>query len=293
MSSSPDNHLLSVLTRAAGYLKDKGVPNPRLDAELLLARTLGIKRLDLYLQFDRPLAEVELAPYREHIRRRGKREPLQHIEGECAFRELTLKCDGRALIPRPETEILIDLLKKLLPPGPNRDTNVAATRVLDVGVGTGAILLSVTRELPQCETWGCDVSPACLELTRENAVLNGLAEPRLFESDLFNAFPAEMRWDAIVSNPPYIGESEEQSLQVEVREFDPRTALFGGREGWEIPLALLTAALDRLLPGGFLLMEIAPPQFDLLKTRALAQGWARVEGFPDYQQSDRFLTAWK
>jgi release factor glutamine methyltransferase len=282
----PTSPLLEVLTKAADYLRGKGVPNPRLDAELLLARTLGIKRLDLYLQFDRPLEEAELAPYREHIRRRGKREPLQHIEGECAFRELTLKCDRRALIPRPETEILLDLLKKHLPPA-------GRPRVLDLGVGTGAILLSVTRELPQCETWGGDVSPACLELTRENAALNGLPEPRLVESDLFNGFAEDLRWDAIVSNPPYIGEAEEESLQAEVREFDPRNALFGGPEGWEIPLALLTAAFDRLAPGGVLLMEIAPAQFGLLKDRALEQGWARAEGFPDYQQSDRFLAAWK
>ncbi len=286
MSPAPDTTLLSVLTKAAEYLRAKDVPSSRLDAELLLAKSLGIKRLDLYLQFDRPLTEAELAPYREAIRRRGKREPLQHIEGECAFRELTLKCDRRALIPRPETEILIDVLKKNLPAAEN-------PRVLDVGVGTGAILLSVTRELPQCETWGCDVSPVCLELTRENAALNGLPVPRLIESDLFNEFPEDIRWDAIVSNPPYIGEAEEQSLQTEVREYDPRSALYGGREGWEIPLALLTAARDRLLQGGILIMEIAPPQFELLQKKGLEQGWARIEGSPDYQQPDRFLIAWK
>ena len=184
--SSPDNHLLSVLTKATEYLRGKNVPGARLDAELLLSRTLGIKRLDLYLQFDRPLTEAELAPYREQIRRRGKREPLQHIEGECAFRELTLTCDRRALIPRPETEIIIDLLKKHLPsaddvaqPDVQPDEPIAKVRVLDIGVGTGAIILSVARELPQCEAWGCDVSPACLELTRENAARNELPVPRL------------------------------------------------------------------------------------------------------------------
>jgi release factor glutamine methyltransferase len=281
--------LIDTLNKAAGYLKDKGVPNARLDAELLLSRTLGIKRLDLYLQFDRPLTEAELAPYREQIRRRGKREPLQHIEGECAFRELTLTCDRRALIPRPETEIIIDLLKKHLPSA----EDVAQPRVLDIGVGTGAIILSVARELPQCEAWGCDVSPACLELTRENAARNELPVPRLVESDLFNEFPEDLRWNVIISNPPYIGESEEQSLQTEVREFDPRKALYGGREGWEIPLAILSAALGRLEAGGVLIMEIAPPQFELLKGKSLECGWTRVEGFPDYQQSDRFLVAWK
>jgi release factor glutamine methyltransferase len=284
-----DNLLLGVLTKAAGYLKNKGVPNARLDAELLLARALGVKRLDLYLQFDRPLTETELAPYREFIRRRGKREPLQHIEGECAFRELTLACDARALIPRPETELLIDILIKNFP----SSETLPAPRVLDIGVGTGAIVLSVARELPHSETFGCDVSQDCLDLTRENAARNALAAPTLVKSDLFDGFPSESTWHAIVSNPPYIGETEEEALQTEVREFDPRPALYGGRQGWELPLALLTAARDRLEPGGFLIMEIAPPQFSLLKEKALAQGWSRVESFPDYQQSDRFWVGWK
>jgi release factor glutamine methyltransferase len=278
--------LLEVLNKAAVYLKDKGVPNARLDAELLLARALGVKRLDLYLQFDRPLTEAELAPYREHIRRRGKREPLQHIEGECAFRELILRSDRRALIPRPETELLVEALIRRLPA-------VERPRVLDIGVGTGAIILSVTRELPQAETWGSDVSPACLELTRENAALNSLPEPRLVESDLFAGFPEDIRWHAIVSNPPYIGEDEMAGLQPEVLEHDPRNALIGGPAGWELPLALMTAAFDRLEPEGVFLMEIAPPQFSGLQKKALAQGWSRVESVPDYQQPDRFLVAWK
>ena len=278
--------LLDVLNKAADYLKSKGVPNARLDAELLLSGSLGLKRLDLYLQFDRPLEEAELAPYREAIRRRGKREPLQHIEGTCAFRELHLKSDRRALVPRPETEILVDALKKHLPAHD-------APRVLDIGTGTGAIALSVTRELPQCEVWASDISPACLELTRENAVLNGLPEPRLYESNLFAGLPAEASWHLIASNPPYIPESDFEGLQPEVRDHDPRNALIGGAEGWELPLALLTAAKDRLEADGILILEIHPPQFGLLKEAGLAQGWARIEGLPDYQQSDRFLVGWK
>jgi release factor glutamine methyltransferase len=283
-----DSRLLTVLTKAAAYLKDKGVPNARLDAELLLAHALGLKRLDLYLQFDRPLTEAELAAYRGFIRRRGMREPLQHIEGTVSFRELTLITDRRALIPRPETEILIDVLKRHLPAA-RHDTR--EPRVLDMGTGTGAIILSVARELPQCETWACDISPACLELTRVNAMRNGLPAPILIQSDLFSGFDDNMCWHAIVSNPPYIAEADAGSLEPEVRDYDPRNALVGGPEGWELPDALLAAALTRLEKGGILVMEISPPQFARLKERALSGGWTHVEGFPDYQQDNRFLVA--
>lgn len=278
------SRLLEILTKASGYLKSKGVPNARLDAELLLARVLGLRRLDLYLQFDRPLTEPELAAFRALLRRRGAREPLQHIEGECAFRELRLKCDARALVPRPETESLIDALKKHLPAAER-------PRVLDVGTGTGAIILSVARELPHCESWACDISPACLELARENAALNGLPEPRLHESDLFAGLPADLRWHAVVSNPPYVGASEIADLGPEVRDHDPRDALVGGAEGWELPLELLTAARARLEPGGILLMEIAPSRFSLLRERGLESGWGEIVGLPDYQQDNRFLLA--
>ena len=278
--------LLDVLTKAADYLKSKGVPNPRLDAELLLAHVLGLKRLDLYLQFDRPLTESELEAYRAVMRRRGARVPLQHIEGTVAFRELSLISDARALVPRPETELIVDALKKHLPSAPS-------PRVLDVGTGTGAIILSVARELPQCETWACDISPDALALTRENAARHHLTVHALEESDLFSAFPETQRWDVIVSNPPYIGEGELAALEPEVRDHDPRKALIGGREGWELPAKLLKESFQRLEPGGILLMEIAPPQFARLKERGAADGWRSFSGLPDYQQSDRFVLATK
>jgi release factor glutamine methyltransferase len=278
--------LLDILTKAAAYLKDRGVHNPRLDAELLLAHVLKLKRLDLYLQFDRPLTEAELEAYRAVMRRRGLREPLQHIEGTVVFRELTLITDKRALIPRPETELLVDAVKKHLPAA-------ASPRVLDIGTGTGAIILSVARELPQCETWACDISRAALDLARENAARNTLTLHTVVESDLFSGFDTNQTWDLIVSNPPYIGEAEMAGLEAEVREHDPHTALVGGPEGWEIPAMLLEQAFSRLNEGGVLLMEIAPPQFSRLQAQALTQGWSQIEGLPDYQQSHRFLFAKK
>jgi release factor glutamine methyltransferase len=289
-----DTTLLPILTKASDYLKSKGVPNPRLDAELLLANVLGLKRLDLYLQFDRPLTEANLTGYREFIRRRGAREPLQHIEGKAHFRELTLLSDKRALIPRPETELIVDALKKHLPSVENPRGLAAganAPRVLDIGTGTGAIILSVARELPQCETWACDVSHDALDLMRENAARNALTLHDVRESDLFSGFDAKLRWHAIVSNPPYIGEDEMADLEPEVRDHDPRLALVGGAQGWELPAALLDAAFDRLEDNGILILEIAPSQFPLLKERGLARGWSRIERLPDYQQIGRFLLA--
>lgn len=278
--------LLEVLTKAADYLKSKGVPNARLDAELLLAHVLKVKRLDLYLQFDRPLTEPELEAYRAVMRRRGARVPLQHIEGVVAFREITLASDARALVPRPETELLVDAVKKHLPA-------VDAPRVLDIGTGAGAIILSVARELPQCELWACDLSPDALALARENAERNGVDNVTFLESDLFSAFAPGQRWDLIVSNPPYIGDHEVAGLEPEVRDHDPRTALVGGPEGWELPARLLEQAFSRLNEGGVLLMEIAPPQFPLLEGLGKKNIWAEISGLPDYQQGNRFLLAKK
>jgi release factor glutamine methyltransferase len=278
----PLSPLLEVLTKAAGYLREKGVPQARLDAELLLARVLEAKRLDLYLQFDRPLTDPELAAYRALVRRRGLREPLQHILGEVEFRELRLKTDRRALIPRSETELLVDILKRHLP-------TVESPRILDIGVGTGAIALSVLREMPHCRVFACDIEASCLELTRENAVLNQLPEPQLFQGSLFSPFPENIHWHAVVSNPPYVGEKEALSLQPEVRDFDPRSALIGGPEGWELPLELLFQAYGRIEPGGLLIMEIDPSQFPLLKERALNQGWGK--GVPDLREQRTTTTA--
>ncbi len=280
------SQLFPILTKASDYLKSKGVPNPRLDAELLLAKLLGLKRLDLYLQFDRPLTEPELAGYREFIRRRGAREPLQHIEGVAHFRELALLCDKRALIPRPETELLVDAALKRLP-------GRARPRVLDVGTGTGAIALSIAREAAHCDVAACDLSPDALALARENAARNGIEGVTFIESDLFSAFAPDARWDVIVSNPPYIGENEVAALEPEVRDYDPRLALVGGPQGWELPARLLDTAFDRLEAGGILILEIAPAQFPLLKERGIQRGWSRIEGLPDYQQPDRFLLAVK
>jgi release factor glutamine methyltransferase len=275
-------NLLDILNKTSDWFKGRGIENHRLDAQLLLGHVLGMKRLDLYMNFDRPMADAELARFRELVKRRGAREPLQHLIGETPFREITLKVDKRALIPRQETELIVDLVRKALEPGRVSD-------VLDMGVGAGPIFLSIVKEITNCKAYGADISPEALELTRENAERNHLTAENLVQSDLFSAFAPEQRWDLIVSNPPYVGEGEKASLQPEVRDFDPGTALFGGPQGWEFPARLIHEAYDRLHASGVLIVEIGAGQFSILKEKSLSRAWKSCSHSVDYQGIERFL----
>lgn len=274
--------LLDLLNKTSDWFKAKGIENHRLDAQLLLGHVLGMKRMDLYMNFDRPLDEAEVARFRELVKRRGAREPLQHLLGDTPFRELSLAVDKRALIPRQETELIVDLVRKSLAPG-------RQSRVLDVGVGAGPIFLSIAKEIPNVLVYGCDLSPDALQLTRENAARNGLPAANLFQSDLFSGVPSELRFDCIVSNPPYVGERERASLQPEVRDHDPALALFGGPEGWELPARLIREAHDRLDDGGVLILEIGAGQASILKAKIDSGAWESVAASKDYQGIDRFL----
>ncbi len=274
--------LLDVLNKAAVYFKDKGIESHRLDAQLLLGHVLGMKRMDLYMNFDRPLDETELERYRGLVRRRGAREPLQHLVGETPFREITLKTDRRALIPRQETELIVDLARKALAPG-------RSNRILDVGVGAGPIYLSLLKELPGNEVHGLDASQEAVDLTRENAARNALAADHLLRSDLFSALPPDLRFDLIVANPPYVGERELPDLQPEVRDHDPRMALVGGPEGWEFPARLVEEAYGRLEEKGVLIVEIGAGQFPLLKAKSQSRPWQSCVSAQDYQAIERFL----
>jgi release factor glutamine methyltransferase len=274
--------LLDILNKTADWFKARGIENHRLDAQLLLGHVLGMKRMDLYMNFDRPLSDDEVSRFRELVRRRGAREPLQHLLGEVPFRELTLKVDKRALIPRQETELIVDLVRKSLAPG-------RSNSVLDVGVGAGPIFLSIVKEIANVNAYGCDLSADALQLTRENAARNGLAAERLYQSDLFAGVPSELRFDCIVSNPPYVGEQERDSLQPEVRDHDPALALFGGPEGWEFPARLIQEAYDRIAESGSLILEIGAGQASILKAKSAARPWTSIASSQDYQGIERFL----
>lgn len=187
-SSTAPQTLLDILNKAADWFKAKGIENHRLDAQLLLGHVLGMKRMDLYMNFDRPLGDDEVSRFRELVKRRGAREPLQHLLGEVPFREITLKVDKRALVPRQETELIVDLVRKSLAPG-------RQNRVLDVGVGAGPIFLSIGKEMPNVAPFGTDLSAEALALTRENAARNGLPDANLFQGDLFAGVPSALRFD--------------------------------------------------------------------------------------------------
>jgi release factor glutamine methyltransferase len=205
-----------ILRRATDHLAAKGVDTPRLDAELLLAHALGLSRLQLYTEHDRPLTDAERSAARELVRRRAAREPVAYILGEWGFRRLTLRVDRRALVPRPETEVLVERCLAHL-------AGTDAPRVLDVGVGSGAIALAIADEHPGALVTGVDTSQDALALARENAQLTGLAV-ELREGGFDDA---DGDWDLVVSNPPYVSAADFESLQPEIRLWEPRGALVG------------------------------------------------------------------
>jgi release factor glutamine methyltransferase len=237
-----------VLARSTDYLAAKGVDSPRLDAEHLLAHTLGISRLDLYLEHDRSLSEDELGRARVLVERRGRREPLAYVLGEWGFRRLTLKVDDRALVPRPETEVVVERCLEHL-------RGIAEPAVLDVGTGTGAIALSIVDEHPGAVVTALEASPDALALTRENIELTGLSgRLRLVEGDLRATLPPGP-YDLVVSNPPYVTPGELPALQPEVRDWEPRVAVVdedGGATG-----AVARGAAEVLKADGWLVLEVA------------------------------------
>ena len=278
-------NLLETLKKAAEFLARKGLEKPRLEAEHLFAAGLGLKRLDLYLQFERLLNDEEVKRLRDLTVRRGNREPLQHIVGKAEFRDLVLKSDKRALIPRPETEELIDLALALFPED-------QAVRVLDLGTGSGAIALSLAAERPLWKVDAVDRSADALALARENAAQCNLAERVNFaESDWFAAVTDA--YDLIVSNPPYLTEAEVAEADPEVREFDPKSALIASDEGLADLRRILTAAPKFLRAGGWVLCETGIGQHPMLADLSSRLGYVESAGLPDMSGRPRFWKAKK
>ena len=272
--------VLEVLTAATDYLGKQGVESPRLNAEHLLAHVLGKKnRIELYLEFERPLGEKERAPLRDLVRHRAEGRPLQHLLGTVEFLGFTFATDARALIPRPETEQLVELVLG------NGDFGQA----LDVGTGSGVIALSLALKRPQATVTGCDLSPEALALASENAARHDLAaRVRFVESDLLANIPGPV--DVIVANLPYISATDIKGLSREVRH-DPLLALDGGTDGLDLIRRLISEAPRVLSPGGILAMEIGHDQSGRVCELLKGQNYRDISPRRDYQNIERFIIA--
>ena len=269
--------VLSVIQATTPFFQKNGVDSPRLNIEHLLAHVLGKKRMELYMEFDRQLADQELEPLRALVKRRAAGEPLQHLLGTAEFHGRSFLCDKRALIPRPETEQLCELV---LAAG-------AAARVLDVGTGSGVIALTLAAEWPQAQVEAVDLSPDALALAHENAARLGLAERvRFARSDLLAEASGE--FDLIVANLPYIDPAEIAQLTREVRH-DPPAALDGGARGLEIFARFFPQAARHLR--GRLALEIGHDQSAALTDLLAAHNFQDIRAVSDYQGRNRFLFA--
>lgn len=278
---------LELTRKAAAVFEERGFENARLEAELLLSGVLGIKRLDLYLHPERPLTGAELDRFRTAVRRRLRREPLQYVLGTAAFRQLELTVDSRVLIPRPETEVLVGLVLEWARSRP------AGGRVLDVGTGSGAIALSLAAEGSFHEVVATDVSGDALDVARANAARAGLADRVEFrQGDLLEAVRPDERFVAIVSNPPYVGESERATLEPEVRDHEPALALFAGDAGLDVVTRLVADAQRHLEPGGLLALELGAGQGEaVLALVRAAGGYAEGRMVADLAGRQRFVLA--
>ncbi|HSS57304.1 MAG TPA: peptide chain release factor N(5)-glutamine methyltransferase [Solirubrobacteraceae bacterium] len=271
-----------LLGRSREYLERNGVPSPKLDAEYLLAHVLGVPRLELYLDHDRALTPGEVERLRELVRRRGKREPLAYVLGSWSFYGLELHCDARALVPRPETEVLVDRCLALL-------ADNEAPSVVDVGTGTGAIALALASRLPAASVTATDLAPGALALARENATANGLAERvELLQGDLL-APVGGRRFDLVASNPPYVAVGEQ--VDPEVALYEPALAVYAERDGRAVHERLAAAAADVLCPGGNLVVEVAEGQAAWLAGHLGALGYTEIAVTADLRGIERVVEA--
>jgi len=265
----------------------KGVESPRLQSECILAHVLETPRMQLYLNFERELSDTQIAACRELVRRRGQREPLQHLLGSVCFQGLDIRVNEGALIPRPETEQLVECAGTFLEnlPGP-------PPTVLDFGTGTGCLAVALAVRFPAARITACDISTEAVLLARSNAALHKvMARIEFRTGDGFEALSPGSQFDLIVSNPPYIPSGEIQNLQPEVRDHDPRIALDGGRDGLDFYRLLAVEAPARLRARGCLIVEFGDGQAGTISEILARQKWIVETPLPDYSGRQRFLLA--
>ena len=261
---------------------------PRLATEKLLAHVLGCERIDLYTRFEQALPPDAIGRFRDLVRRRAAREPIQHLIGGTEFWSLAIQCDARALVPRPETELVV---RAVLDAAHDR----TGPAVADIGTGTGCIAVAVAKELPEASVVASDVSADALVLAAENLKANDLAERvRLIEGDLAQPFLAEGLegcFDIVASNPPYVTDADLETLDPEVRDHDPRLALAGGEDGLDVIRRLSEETPSLLKENGFLIMEIGHDQAGPVRDLLAASGWRVETTLPDGAGIERVVVA--
>ncbi len=261
-----------LLTWTTGYLGDHGADSPRLEAEVLLAESLGCQRIELYTRFDEVPGDEPRGAFRDLVRRRAAGEPVAYLVGRREFYSLSFRVTPAVLIPRPETEHLVVTLLDLA----RERAGAEPVQIADVGTGSGIIAVCAARHLSESRITAIDTSPEALEVARQNAADHGVAERIEFvESDLFAAVDPQATFDFVVSNPPYLGTAELAGTARDVHRFEPRQALEAGPQGTEVIERLVPQAAERLCPGGYLLVEISPVIHDA--ARLAVEGDARLE----------------
>lgn len=298
--------VLEVIQKSSEFLAKKGVESPRLQAELLLAHVLKVPRMKLYLNFERALSESELATLRELVKRRGQREPLQHIVGCASCCGLELAVNRHVLVPWPETELLAEQGWQFLnqnqgsagcpqPAEQRRGEDTAPYQplnVLDFGTGSGCIAIALAVKCPAAQVVAVDASADALAVAKQNAARHEVADRiRFFHGDAFAALPSGMSFDLIISNPPYVPTAEIETLQPEVRDYEPRLALDGGPDGLDAFRRLAIEAGAFLKAGGRIMVEFGDGQEERVREIFQGQNWVVVEAKRDYTQRPRILIA--
>lgn len=276
--------VLEAIQKSADFLEKKGVESPRLQTELLLAHLLKMPRMKLYLNFERTLTLDEMNKFRELIKRRAAREPLQHIVGSTSFCGFEIAVNKNALVPRPETELLAEEGWKFL--------DERETTALDFGTGTGCIAIALAAKCPNAKILALDISPDAIALAKENAEIDKVAgKIEFLNGDGFAALPKNLQFDLIISNPPYIPTAEIETLQPEVRDFDPRAALDGGVDGLGFYRMLAAQAKPFLKPDGKIMVEFGDGQAKAIRNIFESEKWIVEAVKEDYSHLARILIA--
>lgn len=275
--------VLDVLQKTESFFGKAGLDKPKIEAEWLLAETLGCKRLELYLQWDRPLDESVLGQLRERVRRRARGEPLQYVLGYSDFHDIRLSVAPGVLIPRPETELLVELVIKRL-------GELETPRIVDLGTGSGAIALALAKALPGSRILAVEQSAAALQQARANAEALGLRDRVSFRSGDWLA-GLDFEADCIVANPPYLTEAEWEAAQQEVREHEPKEALVAADDGMADLKRIIREARERLADGGLLALEMGIGHGQPLRDFVMEIGYTSAEVLRDDTGRDRFLMA--